>query len=70
MDEQVGERLSNRLEALKEKCEKVPYVVIPRKIGRGERPNPSLDFTSVFESYKHDNSFPDNLLKLIKVPQG
>ena len=46
LDEQVAQRITSRLEHLADMCQKVPFVAIPRKLGRGERPTPAMSFTS------------------------
>ena len=46
LDEQVAQRITSRLEHLTDMCHKVPFVAIPRKLGRGERPTPAMSFTS------------------------
>lgn len=46
LDEQVAQRITSRLEHLADMCHKVPFVAIPRKLGRGERPTPAMSFTS------------------------
>ena len=45
LDEQIAARLNGRVNLLNDMCKKIPYVSIPRKLGRGQRPNPSLSFT-------------------------
>ena len=45
LDEQIAARLNGRINLLNDMCKKIPYVSIPRKLGRGQRPNPSLSFT-------------------------
>ena len=54
---------------MKEMCDKIPYLSIPRKIGRGERPNPSMDFTSVLKSIKYFSDF-SKILKTDKSTEG